>query len=598
MSTLVPPSPESFTNEWLYYNKMHWAGTWSATTTYNSQDLVARNNVGYISLVPLNIGNDPATSPAFWVPLPSQSAPPPSADWLTLANAPVWDARRYNFAPQSPGGTLTGGISNTIPWVPTPGVQFNDTAHYLYISGGVGAAEAVLITGGSNSTLTFTPANNHSGAWTISSATAGIQEAKQAAGSAGGIVQLTAGTLTTYATIYIDTPIWLRGSSINASKISIAAQSPHVVQIHHDHVVVSDLYIDSSAGGRTGNGIELDSGFVEGRFDNLRVYNQSIGIDLNGAGWVSDVWMSANATGLRINSNEVHVRASQSNQNTSNGVVIAGGTGIYLVDFTAAGNSVSNFIATGSPADIQMIGCVSSMTTSGPGLDFSAATTAELTITNMLVETSGGNAPAIKLGDITGLRILGSVITAANASPGIVFTKTAYEVNITGNKIEGGGSTTTAIDLSGASNAAWIVITGNTMKTWTTGLAAGSNLAANGVVLAGNYFSVTTPVSGSLNGSVQSVLTANFWGAGPNTYASAATVNVKPYDEVVFITGTTQIVIVGGDLWRGRRLTLIFTDAAPGGLGAGGNIAAARTVAQNGSITLVGAQSARGMLWY
>ena len=90
----------------------------------------------------------------------------------------------YDFPPQSPGGSLTGGIQNVITLAPVPlGVNGTDTNHYLYISGGVGAAEAVLITGGTavggtaSGTLIFTPANGHSGAWTIRSASAGIKEA-------------------------------------------------------------------------------------------------------------------------------------------------------------------------------------------------------------------------------------------------------------------------------------------------------------------------------------------------------------------------------------------------------------------------------------
>lgn len=88
------------------------------------------------------------------------------------------------FTPQVPGGTLTAGITNTITLTPVPqGVNGTDTKHPLYISGGTGAAECVTITGGTavsgaaSGTITFVPANNHSGAWTIQSATNGIQEA-------------------------------------------------------------------------------------------------------------------------------------------------------------------------------------------------------------------------------------------------------------------------------------------------------------------------------------------------------------------------------------------------------------------------------------
>ncbi len=90
----------------------------------------------------------------------------------------------FDFPAQTPGGSLSSGVGATVTLTPVPlGVNGADTGHYLYISAGTGSAEAVLITGGtatsgaSSGTVIFTPANNHSGSWTITSATQGIQEA-------------------------------------------------------------------------------------------------------------------------------------------------------------------------------------------------------------------------------------------------------------------------------------------------------------------------------------------------------------------------------------------------------------------------------------
>ena len=101
-----------------------------------------------------------------------------------FANPPWLLSTDFDFPAQQPGGTLTGGVGASITLTPVPlGVNGSDTGHYVYISAGTGAAEAVLITGGSatsgaaSGTLTFTPANNHSGAWTVTSATGGVQEA-------------------------------------------------------------------------------------------------------------------------------------------------------------------------------------------------------------------------------------------------------------------------------------------------------------------------------------------------------------------------------------------------------------------------------------
>ncbi len=102
---------------------------------------------------------------------------------------------------RTPGGTLTSGISNTVTLSAGCPYGVNGTSigpHYLYASAGTGTAEAVLITGGtcvsgaSSGTVIFTPANNHSGAWTLTSATGGMQELLYYNQSVGGTVWLNA----------------------------------------------------------------------------------------------------------------------------------------------------------------------------------------------------------------------------------------------------------------------------------------------------------------------------------------------------------------------------------------------------------------------
>lgn len=84
---------------------------------------------------------------------------------------------------RQPGGSVSVG-GNTVTLTPCPaGVAGTNMVHSLYLSGGTGTAEVVLITGGTctsgaaSGTITFTAANTHTGAWTIATATAGIQEA-------------------------------------------------------------------------------------------------------------------------------------------------------------------------------------------------------------------------------------------------------------------------------------------------------------------------------------------------------------------------------------------------------------------------------------
>ena len=131
---------------------------------------------------------------------------------VSAPSAPL-PASLYNWTPQLPGGTLTSGTPATITLTPGPiGVSGSLTNYWLYVNNGTGTAEAVHITSGSctgagqtSCTVTFTPGNNHSGAWQIGPATAGNREAMNAACATGngGWVQPAVGTSVIHASLYI-----------------------------------------------------------------------------------------------------------------------------------------------------------------------------------------------------------------------------------------------------------------------------------------------------------------------------------------------------------------------------------------------------------
>jgi hypothetical protein len=115
----------------------------------------------------------------------------------------------YNWS-QAPGGSVAIG-TNTITLTPVPlGVSGTNVGHRIYLSNGVGAAEPVLIIGGTaasgatSGTLIFTAVNTHSGAWTVSSASFGLQEAINVVGVAGGgTVKIGPGVFTLNGTVTI-----------------------------------------------------------------------------------------------------------------------------------------------------------------------------------------------------------------------------------------------------------------------------------------------------------------------------------------------------------------------------------------------------------
>lgn len=126
----------------------------------------------------------------------------------------------YNFGPQTPGGSLTAATVSVVTMAPCPlGVNGTDLGHWLYVTGGTGTPEPVKITGGTctsgalTGTVIFTPANSHSGAWTLRSSAGGIPEALQAVGQAGGgTVFITPGTINLHASILVPNHTNLVGS--------------------------------------------------------------------------------------------------------------------------------------------------------------------------------------------------------------------------------------------------------------------------------------------------------------------------------------------------------------------------------------------------
>ena len=147
-----------------------------------------------------------------------------------IKNLSSFVAQQYNFVAQSPAVNLTGGTPATVTLSPFPaGITANSAIggtgyHNLYITGGT--SETVLITAVNvgAGTVTFTPANSHtSGAWSIQSATAGIQEAIYAmveANANGGNVTIPAGTDSIYGMIFIGNGSANNSSGATASTIN------------------------------------------------------------------------------------------------------------------------------------------------------------------------------------------------------------------------------------------------------------------------------------------------------------------------------------------------------------------------------------------
>ena len=113
----------------------------------------------------------------------------PGSGWKTMQSPATTFANiRYVTATfdwsVSPGEDYHAERSATLRLSPCPaGVFGTDKSLYVLVSGGSGATETTLVTGGTcasgaaSGTLTFTPRNDHSGSFTVGSSSTGIYEA-------------------------------------------------------------------------------------------------------------------------------------------------------------------------------------------------------------------------------------------------------------------------------------------------------------------------------------------------------------------------------------------------------------------------------------
>ncbi len=166
---------------------------------------------------------------AFLVAFPGAflCAQTPEVDYpLNTKRKPAEDPRTYQFTRvngSGASGDLSSAGSKTISLSPCPlYVAGTDSFHYVRISGGVGTAEAALITGGtctsglSSGTIVVTTANSHTGAWQVTSSSDGIQEAVLASGTYGG-VNLGCQTYEVYAPIHISYHVSLAGCGMDTT---------------------------------------------------------------------------------------------------------------------------------------------------------------------------------------------------------------------------------------------------------------------------------------------------------------------------------------------------------------------------------------------
>lgn len=217
---------------------------------------------------------------------------------------PFLVSTNFDFAPQSPGGTLSTG-NQVITLAPVPqGVNGSDTNHYLYIQGGTGTAEAVPITGGTavsgaaNGTVIVNCAYTHSGAWTIQSATRGIQEAITYAGTNPFHLYIPAGTYHIYGPIYVSGSQFasIQGAGRGITILAVHMMTGDMVYIAgnpESYLIFGGLNIARGAGyGTSDVALHLKSWVQNAIIHNIGIDSPYDGIVLDGAQpTMRDIWV-------------------------------------------------------------------------------------------------------------------------------------------------------------------------------------------------------------------------------------------------------------------------------------------------------------------
>lgn len=409
----------------------------------------------------------------------------------------------YNWS-QAPGGTISVGANNKTLTPCPEGVAPLTSHHAVRIANGVGTAETVLLANvigsGSSCTITFTAAYTHSGAYTISSASDGLQEAINLAASGAKRVTIPLGVTTLdeaapgeTATVYIQGPITVTGvdNSINGgSELAISSNNFAIsvgLGAGGSYPVNLSNFVIHGSGMASGGGIQFTSAASHNCYSvvqDMQLYTLPTGIDFEkgcAAQIHRNLFFGYTDIGLRIR-NTYNADVGDHSITSNNFLVIgAPGIGTKAISWESGGGS-------------KIIG--NKFNTSGAGVDMAmtGATIIAIVADNSFDNQTEYSFRARGTPGFLGITVTGNVVTGAGGVAYIAFdigddtTDDISNVIINNNSMQAGG---TAIKIGDVQNA---FIGGNVIGLFTTGLDI--KAAAVGVTIGtNNYYSVTSPIS-------------------------------------------------------------------------------------------------------
>lgn len=260
----------------------------------------------------------------------------------------------YDFDEQTSEFSLIALTLNTVTLTPVPlGINGTDVDHFIYIYDPVGGSEVVKIEGGNaisgsaTGTIFIRPGLNHSlGAYTIKSATAGIQEAITFLPSTGGKIKIPRGSHQIYATVTLNkNNIKLTGTGFYSTEITSYYNNGPLIFINSTGVYIEHLCV---------RGIGLTNG---------NFYGIVIGTSVRS--WIRYVNISECAGGIQVQ----NIDASDANTIEScwisyfskAGVEILGSNSTYLLNVFCVGGQgpLSYGFIVKKTGGLQLINCFS-----------------------------------------------------------------------------------------------------------------------------------------------------------------------------------------------------------------------------------------------
>ena len=487
--------------------------------------------------------------------------------------------------------TLTITTANVTDGSYTPGnnpsLSITTNNHYIRISGGVGTAENVLITGGTcstnlrNGTITFTTANTHTGTWTIGSATGGLQEAVKfteaqytGAYQDGGAVLLGPGKTFTYApTTLAGSPavaIYGNGQWGSMLYVDSSFTTGDVIRVNNSAVLNSffDLHIARDTASTSGAGIHC-TGNQSGTpvFSNVKIETTYVGLWMESCSYArvvnydylgnylqnpsakAGIWISDGGSDMAFTGGRITAAQVNTADMVDHGILVEAADGITFSNYIIrAEEGVTVFGSTGSFIGSFMFtsGIIDNCRKASVAISQSFGTTPSF-FGNILFTGNhivGGvtmennnlvsiDTEAIGAGVQAGIYFTGNLMANGNLN-GIKIYK-SNGVNITGNQISNNDALTTGGSGIHITDGNWITITGNLIQDATAVPKQDYGIYQTGT---GSYINIT---GNTLYGNVTTAM--NLSGTLTNSVAKS---NIGADTVVGSMTDSAGVLALGG----------------------------------------------------